>query len=66
MVQFAPLHRSYPGPANQGRRDAFESEGVESSKAILGPFCLKKWEGRSLLLLLCSQKSGGAQAPWAP
>ena len=36
----------------QGHSHAFESEGAQSPKAILGPFCLKKWEGPSLLLLL--------------
>ena len=50
----------------QGRSHAFESEGAQSPKAILGPFCLKKWEGPSLLLLLYGQKSGGAQAPPGP
>ena len=50
----------------QGRSYAFESEGAQSPKAILGPFSLKKWEGPSLLLLLYGQKSGGAQAPQAP
>ena len=50
----------------QGRSHTFESEGAKSTKAIFGPFCLKKWEGPSLLLLLYGQKSGGAQAPRAP
>ena len=50
----------------QGRSHAFESEGAQSPKAILGPFSLKKWEGPSLFLLLYGQKSGGAQAPRAP
>ena len=51
---------------SQGRSHAFESEGAQSPKAILGPFSLKKWEGPSLFLLLYGQKSGGAQAPRAP
>ena len=50
----------------QGRSHAFEIEGAQSPKAILGPFSLKKWEGPSLFLLLYGQKSGGAQAPRAP
>ena len=50
----------------QGPCHAFESEGAQSPKAILDPFCLKKWEGPSLLLLLYGQKSEGAQAPRAP
>ena len=50
----------------QGPCHAFESEGAQSPKAILGPFSLKKWEGPSLFLLLYGQKSGGAQAPRAP
>ena len=45
---------------HQGRSQAFESEGAQSPRAILGPFGLKKWEGPSLLLLLYGQKSGGA------
>ena len=52
--------------STQGRSHAFESEGAQSPKAILGPFSLKKWEGPSLFLLLYGQKSGGAQAPRAP
>ena len=48
---------------SQGRSHAFESEGAQSPKAILGPFCLKKWEGLSLLLLLYGQKSGGPRPP---
>ena len=51
---------------SQGRSHAFESEGAQSPKAILGPFSLKKWEGPSLFLLLYGQKSGGGQAPRAP
>ena len=52
--------------AKQGCSHAFESEEAQSPKAILGSFCLKKWEGPSLLLLLYGQKSGGAKAPRAP
>ena len=51
---------------SQGRSHAFESEGAKSTKAILGPFWLKKWEGPSLLLLLYGQNSWKAQAPRAP
>ena len=36
----------------QGRIHAFESEGAQYPKAILGPLCLKKWEDPSLLSLL--------------
>ena len=48
-----------------GRSHDFESERAQSPKAILGPFCLKKWEGPSVLLLLYGQKSGG-QPPISP
>ena len=47
----------------QGRSHAFESEEAQSPKVILDPFCLKKWEGPSLLLLLYGQKSGGLRPP---
>ena len=47
----------------QGRSHAFESEGAQSPKAILGPFCQKEWEGPSLLLLLYGKKSGGPPGP---
>ena len=51
LVQFSTM---------QGRSHAFESggRGGQSPKSILGPFCLKKWEGLSLLLLLYGHKSG--------
>ena len=49
----------------QGRSHAFESEGAQTPKANLGPFCLKKWEGPSLLLLLYGQKVRGGGAPQA-
>ena len=43
----------------------FESEGAQSPKAILGSFCLKKWEGPTILLLLFGLKSEGPRSPAA-
>ena len=43
----------------QGHSHSFESEGAQSLKAISGPFCLKKWEGPSLLLCTTARASLG-------
>ena len=50
----------------QGRSHVFESEGAQSSEAIMGPSYTKKWEGQSILLLLYGPKSGGGPGPSFP
>ena len=48
----------------QGRSHVFESDRAQSPKAILDPYCLKKWEGPNiLLLLLFGPKSGRCEGP---